>query len=55
MWYIVHSIKPKITSECDDMNDTGDDIPSFSLELIKGNNSDSDDWNDNVEDNELYI
>ena len=44
--------KPKITSDCDDMNNTEDnidDIPSFSVELTSGDNSD--DWNDNVEDN----
>jgi len=48
--------KFKITRNCDDMNtieDNIDDISSFSLILTRGVNSD--DWNDNVEDNELYI
>ena len=51
-------MKSKITPGCDDINNIGDninDIPFFFIELIRGDNSDSDDWNDNVENNELYI
>jgi len=50
-------MKLKITPECDDMNNAKnniDDIPSFSVGLPRGDNSESNDWNDNIED-ELYI
>jgi len=47
----------KITLDCDDMNNTDDnidDIPSLSVRLTRGDNSEGDDWNDNIKD-ELYI
>jgi len=47
----------KITPDCDGMNnnkDNIDDIPSFSVRLPRGDNSEGNDWNDNIED-ELYI
>ena len=50
-------MKLKITPECDDMNNAKnniDDIPSFSVGLPRGDNSEGNDWNDNIED-ELYI
>ena len=50
-------MRPKITPDCDDMNNIEDninDIPSFSVGLPRGNNSEGNDWNDNVKD-ELYI
>ena len=57
MWSIVLLTKPKITPDCDNMNDIGDninDILSFLLGLKRGDNSDDDDWNGNVKNNELY-
>ena len=51
-------MKPKITPDCDRENDTGDNIDevlSFSLGLTRGDNTDSNDGNDIVEDNEFYI
>ena len=50
-------MRPKITPDCDDMNnieDNIDNIPSFSFRLLRGDNSEGNDWNDNIED-ELYI
>ena len=51
-------MKPKITPNCDATSDTGDtidEIPSFSLGIIKRDNVVGDDCNDYVEDNELYV
>jgi len=50
----------KITTDCNVENNTRDnidDVPSFSLELTRGDNNDDDDdgRKDNVVDNEFYI
>ena len=45
-WSIVLSMRPKITPDCDDMNNTEDnidDIPSFSVGLPRGDNSEGND------------
>jgi len=48
-------MKPKITPDCmNNTEDNIDDIFSFSVGVSRGNNSESNDWNDNIED-ELYI
>ena len=57
-WSIVLLMKPKNIPNCEARNDTGDNIdkiPSFYLEITRGDNVDGDDYNDNVEDNELYV
>ena len=51
-------MKPNNTPDGNIENDTGDNIDevlSFSLGLTRGDNTDGDDGNDNVEDNELYL
>ena len=57
-WSIVLSTKPKIITDCDCENNTRDNIDeifSFSLGLIRGDNTDGDNGNESVKDNEFYI